>query len=378
VPGDGGTEHGGRVDALRCHGVCVEYPGVTALADVDLTVGHGEIVALLGASGSGKSTLLHAVAGLITPVRGEIWVAGRRVAGQRHNTPPERRDVGLVFQNLALWPHLSVLDTVAYPLRRAGRTRRAAAATASELLAELGIEHLARRRPAELSGGEQQRVGLARALAREAQLYLLDEPTSHLDTHLRAAFQDAVLARQRDSGAAVVYATHDAGEALALADRVALVIDGRVIQVGSPTAVYAQPVSLAAAVLTGPCSLLAATACVAGDGLLSVDLGAGPTVVPGGGTRSDIASRRQLLVRPDWVREGGPQGAQITAVGFRGPHTDYHLDTAAGPILLQQQGPPRHAVGDRLPWSLDRAWVIDGPEPAGEALPQPSAAIAPE
>jgi ABC-type Fe3+/spermidine/putrescine transport system ATPase subunit len=366
------------VDALRCDGVCVEYPGVSALADVSLTVGQSEIVALLGASGSGKSTLLHAVAGLVTPVRGEIWVAGRQVAGVRHNAPPERRDVGLVFQNLALWPHLSVLDTVAYPLRRAGRSRPAAAATASGLLAELGIDHLAGRRPAELSGGEQQRVGLARALARNARLYLLDEPTSHLDTHLRAAFQDAVLARQRDSGAAVVYATHDAGEALALADRVALVVDGRVIQIGSPTAVYGEPVSRAAAVLSGPCSLLAAIVCAAGDGLLSVDLGAGRIVVPGGGTRSDAPLRRQLLVRSDWVREGGPLQGRITAVGFRGPHTDYHLDTAAGPILLQLQGTPRHIVGELLPWTLERAWVIDGPAPAAEALPQPSAVIAPE
>jgi ABC-type Fe3+/spermidine/putrescine transport system ATPase subunit len=377
VSPDGGSGHG-RVDALRCHALSIEYPGVSALADVQLTVGHGEIVALLGASGSGKSTLLHAVAGLVTPVRGEIWVAGQRVAGDRHSMPPEQRDVGLVFQNLALWPHLSVLDTVAYPLRRAGRSRRAAAASASELLVELGIDHLAHRRPAELSGGEQQRVGLARALARNARLYLLDEPTSHLDTHLRAAFQDAVLARQRDTGAAVVYATHDAGEALALADRVALVLGGRLIQIDSPTAVYAEPVSLAAAVLTGPCSLLAATACAAGDGLLSVDLGTGPIAVPGGGTRSETPLRRQLLVRPDWAREGGALRARITGVGFRGPHTDYHLETAAGPMMLQQQGPPRHVVGELLPWTLERAWVIDAAEPAGDALPQPSAAIAPE
>lgn len=375
---DADSGYGRRADALRCRALSVEYPGVSALADVELTVGHGEIVALLGASGSGKSTLLHAVAGLVTPVRGEIWVAGQRVTGDRHSTPPERRDVGVVFQNLALWPHLCVLDTVAYPLRRAGRSRRAATATASELLTELGIDHLAHRRPAELSGGEQQRVGLARALARHARLYLLDEPTSHLDTHLRAAFQDAVLARQRDSGAAVVYATHDAGEALALADRVALVVDGRLIQIDSPTAVYAEPVSLAAAVLSGPCSLLTATACAADDGLLSVDLGTGPIVVPGGGTRSDTPLRRPLLVRPDWVREGGTLRAQVTRVGFRGPHTDYHLETTAGPILLQQQGPPRHAVGELLPWTIERAWVIDATEPAGDALPQPSAAIAPE
>ncbi len=117
-------------DALRCRGVNVDYAGVPAIADVDLTVNRGELVALLGASGSGKSTLLHAVAGLVPVSRGEIWVDGRQVATTRRSLPPERRNVGLVFQNFALWPHLSVLDTVAYPLRRAGRSRDEAAAIA--------------------------------------------------------------------------------------------------------------------------------------------------------------------------------------------------------------------------------------------------------
>lgn len=367
-----------NTDALRCRGVCVEYAGVSALEDVDLTVGQGEFVALLGASGSGKSTLLHAVAGLVSPVRGEIWVAGRKVAGARHSAPPERREVGMVFQNFALWPHLSVLDTVAYPLRRAGRSRSDAAAIATGLLVRLGIDQLSGRRPAELSGGEQQRVGLARALARDARLYLLDEPTAHLDTHLRAAFQDSVVERRRESGAAVVYATHDAAEALALADRVALVVDGRLIQVASPTTVYAEPVSVAAAVLTGPSSVLAADAWAAGDGLLSVDFGAGAVVVPGAGTRSGVPRRRRVLVRPDWVRAGGPLRGRITAVGFRGPHTDYDLDTGAGPIVLQQPGEPRHVAGETMCWSLDRAWVLDDPEPVPDDLAQPSAVTAPE
>jgi iron(III) transport system ATP-binding protein len=377
VPADGDLENG-RTDALRCRDVCVQYAGVTALVGVDLTVGPGEVVALLGASGSGKSTLLHAVAGVVVPARGEIWVAGRRVAGEHHHTPPERRAVGMVFQNFALWPHLSVLDTVAYPLRRAGRSRRDAAAVATELLARLNIDQLARRRPAELSGGEQQRVGLARALARDARLYLLDEPTAHLDTHLRAAFQDSVLARQRDTGAAVVYATHDAAEALALADRVALVVAGRLIQIDSPTTVYAQPVSVAAAVLTGTCSVLSAVTGAAGDGMLSVDLGAGAMLVPGGGARPGAPSPHRLVLRPDWISMGGPLRGRITHIGFRGPHTDYHLQTAAGPILLHQPGPPRHAAGEMLGWSLDRAWVVDDPEPASDDLRQPSAVIAPE
>ena len=132
----------------------------------------------------------------------------------------------MVFQNYALWPHLSAVDTVAYPARRRGAGRAQARAEALEILDRLRIAHLADRRPAELSGGEQQRVGLARALARRPSLYLFDEPTAHLDTHVRGVFLEELVARQRDSGAAAVYATHDAEEALGLADRVALLRDG--------------------------------------------------------------------------------------------------------------------------------------------------------
>jgi ABC-type sugar transport system ATPase subunit len=371
--------------ALRCRAVNVDYAHVPAIADVDLTVDGGELVALLGPSGSGKSTLLHAVAGLVPVSRGEIWVDGRQVATARRSLPPERRNVGMVFQNFALWPHLSVLDTVAYPLRRAGRSRDEAATIASGLLADLSIADLAARRPAELSGGEQQRVGLARALARAARLYLLDEPTAHLDTHLRAAFQDSVRARQRETGAAVVYATHDATEALALADRVALIVGGRLIQTGPPATVYAEPVSVAAATLTGPCSVLSAIVGAVGpvdDRVLSVDFGSGPVAVLGGGAGAGPAQPRQMLVRPDWVREGGPLVGRTTAVDFRGPHTDYRITTAAGSLLLRLGGPPRHAVGEIMSWTLERAWVVGTDDPTAQASPaapaQPSATIAPE
>ena len=182
----------------------------------------GEVVALLGPSGSGKSTLLNAVAGFLPPAGGTIRLRQRVVADARRAEPPERRDVGVVFQNYALWPHLTALDTVAYPMRRRGIAPAEAKAEARRILTLLHIGQLADRRPGELSGGEQQRVGLARALARQASLYLFDEPTAHLDTHVRGVFLDELVARRSAIGAAALYATHDAEEALGLANRVAL------------------------------------------------------------------------------------------------------------------------------------------------------------
>ncbi|MEJ7743773.1 MAG: ABC transporter ATP-binding protein [Nocardioidaceae bacterium] len=162
----------------------------------------------------------------------------------------------MVFQSYALWPHLTALDTVAYPLRRNGAKRRTAREEALDILGRLRIAHLADRRPAELSGGEQQRVGLARALARQASLYLFDEPTAHLDTHVRGVFLDELVVRREASGAGGLYATHDAEEALGLADRVALLNAGRLVQLGTPQQVYAEPVDVWAARLTGPTSVL--------------------------------------------------------------------------------------------------------------------------
>ncbi|MEX0658811.1 MAG: ABC transporter ATP-binding protein [Egibacteraceae bacterium] len=340
--------------AVACRDVAVAYGRVLALDGVDLLVEPGEAVALLGPSGAGKSTLLHLVAGFVSPTRGEVDVAGQAVATPARSLPPERRQVGVVFQHYALWPHMTAVDTVAYPLRRRGARARDARRQARLMLERMGIAELAERRPAELSGGQQQRVGLARALAREASVYLFDEPTAHLDTALRATLQEEMSDRRRALGAAAVYATHDAGEALAVADRVVLLRTGRVVQSGGPREIYEQPADLWAAQLTGPASLLDGGTQPAGDGQVRLHVAGEPVTVPGAGTAGGRA-----LVRPDWVALGGPLPATVDQMWYRGTHTDYRLDTPLGFVDAREPGPPRAARGTATTWALRRVWLID-------------------
>lgn len=318
--------------SLEVRDLVVAYNGVLALRGVSLSVQAGEVLALLGPSGSGKSSLLHAVAGFIAPSAGSIRVGGKLVAGNGLALPPERRDLAVVFQNYALWPHLSALDTVAYPARRRGVGRAAARSEALAILDRLRIAHLADRKPAELSGGEQQRVGLARALARHASVYLFDEPTAHLDTAVRGVFLEELVARQRDSGAAAVYATHDAEEALGIADRVALLHEGRLVQVGTPRQVYDEPIDVFAARLTGPASVL---------------------------DSSDGSGK--VLVRPGWARLGGPLSGTLRASWFRGPYSDYLVESPLGQLLIREPDAPRHQVGAKLSWTLVRSWPLSAP-----------------
>ncbi len=367
--------------ALDLRELAVAHGSTSALRDVSFTVPPGEVLALLGPSGAGKSTLIHAVAGFQPPATGEIWLDGRLVASPRVNVAPERRELAVVFQSYALWPHLSALDTVAYPLRRRGRSRTEARRQALRILDRLHIAHVASRLPSQLSGGEQQRVGLARALAREASLYLFDEPTAHLDTQVRTVFLEELAARLRASGAAAVYATHDAEEALGLADRVVLLDAGRVVQIGSPSHVYEQPVNLWAALLTGHASVLRAP--VVSAPIISAGTGMCTITIAGAAVEIECAEPprasgqvRHLLVRPGWARFGGDLPGRLHDVWFRGPHSDYLVQTEAGSVLIRMAGPPRYRTGESVSWSLLRAWVLSGADDvsqvAGEVSPAAS------
>lgn len=343
---------------LECLDLRIAYGSHQIIHGVNLAVAAGESVVLLGPSGSGKTTLLYAVAGFLPPSGGAIRIAGRTVSDPRAQQPPEDRGVAMIFQHYALWPHLSALDTVAYPLRRAGRDRNVARTRATELLGLMGVASLAARRPSELSGGEQQRIGVARALAREAPLLLLDEPTAHLDAPLRAALVAEIAEQQRRSGAAAVWATHDVTEAMAVADRVGVLRDGRQVQLGPPSELYERPVDLWTAQLTGAASLLdivltephGSRSSVTIDGLRQeLEVAAAQPIGPG---------PARILVRPDWAELGGDLDASVRARWYRGPHTDYRLATTVGELELRQLGPPTASVGDAVRWRLKRGWAL--------------------
>lgn len=341
--------------ALRCLGVSVDYPGNRVLSEVNLEVGEGETLALLGPSGSGKTTLMYAIAGFIEPTTGEIEIGGKTVFGGGTSVPPERRDIGLVFQNYALWPHMTAAETVAYPLRRSGLAKVESMREALRLLAMMDIVELSHRKPSELSGGQQQRVGLARALARRAGLYLFDEPTAHLDAFLRSTLQDEILRRRSDSAAAAVYSTHDSAEALAISHRVAILRSGSVIQEGSPKEVYERPIDEWAARLTGIVSALPVNVGESVDGRAEVDLG-------NSRMEADVAGgcepgETRMLVRPEWVTRGGPVTGVVVGSRFRGPHTDYAIETSSGILQARISGSPAMALGDQETWSIDQGWI---------------------
>ncbi|HSM38029.1 MAG TPA: ABC transporter ATP-binding protein [Candidatus Limnocylindrales bacterium] len=340
---------------LELRDIAVGYGPAPVLSGVSLSAAAGETLALLGPSGSGKTSLLFAVAGFIEPMSGEILIRGRAVVGAGgRSLPPEQRRVGVVFQNYALWPHLDALETVAYPLRRRGLSRADAAVEALSLLSRLGIAQLAGRRPSQLSGGEQQRVGLARALARAPDVYLHDEPTAHLDTALKSALQEELRGGRGD--AATLYATHDVGEAMAVADRVALLRDGGIAQVGTPAQVYAEPIDRRSAELTGPASVLVAELSEADGRSACVRIGDRAVRVSCSGS---AAGRTGILVRPDWGRVGeGPLTGRVIGTSYRGTHTDYRIDTGAGELLVRDAGPPRLAPGAEVGWALERAWPM--------------------
>jgi multiple sugar transport system ATP-binding protein len=252
--------------------------GENAVDGVDIESRDGEFLVLLGPSGSGKTTVLRMIAGLEEPTSGEVWIGGRLV---NHLTPRER-GIAMVFQSYALYPHLTVYENIAFPLKAQGVPRAEHEAKIGWAAEKFGIVRLLARKPRELSGGERQRVALARALVREPQVFLLDEPLSNLDAKLRASAREELQRFQKEIGTTAVYVTHDQVEAMALGDRVVIMDHGRVRQVGTPAEVYDDPADTFVATFLGspPMNLLER------DGLV---LGFRPEHVRAGGTGEGAA-----------------------------------------------------------------------------------------
>ncbi|WP_424812280.1 ABC transporter ATP-binding protein [Roseococcus sp. YIM B11640] len=328
---------------LRIEGVGRDYGAFTALSDIDIAVGRGEFLCLLGPSGCGKTTLLRCIAGLDHPTRGEIFQDGKLIT----DLPPRDRDFGIVFQSYALFPNMSVAANVGYGLRGPEWPRAKAAARVTELLSLVGLAPMAERYPAQISGGQQQRVALARALAAEPGLLLLDEPLSALDAIVRLHLRAELRAVQRRLGVTTVMVTHDQEEALSLADRVAVMNQGRVMQVGTPQEVYATPANAFVAGFVGRSASFPAT--IASGGLRLAD----GRVIPAEAPHAEGTPVLAFIRPEEVVLEDGPQSldARLSAIEFLG--SVCRLDLDAGGVALQAEIPAR-GLGGLAPGAMLR------------------------
>ena len=308
--------------------------------DVTFVLEPGEFLTLLGPSGSGKTTILMLIAGFESLSRGKIRVDGRDIVGQ----PPERRNFGIVFQGYALFPHMSVLDNVAFPLRMKGVAARERARRAGEMLEKVGLDGLGSRRPHELSGGQQQRVALARALVFEPDALLLDEPLGALDRKLREQLQIEIKEIQRRVGVSVLLVTHDQDEAMMMSDRIAVMADGKIIQIGSPADVYLHPATPFVAGFLGETNLLPGTCCgLEGDHVVirfrNGKLGHagiprfGGRPAPGDAVLASIRPERIRILKPGQSADSLIEGT-VVSCAFLGRHARYVIDADSQLVVV--------------------------------------------
>ncbi len=352
------------------------YPGgVRALDALDLEIADGEFFALLGPSGCGKTTLLRTIAGLEVASGGSVHIGGRDVT----NLPPGKRDVAMVFQDYALFPHMTVQDNIAYPLRIKKVDRRERADKAAGTADELGLSALLQRRPGQLSGGQQQRVALARAMACHPQVFLLDEPLSNLDARLRLEARTFLKRLQRELGVTTVFVTHDQAEALALADRIAVMEGGRIRQVGTPTEVFRRPANTFVAGFIGSTPMNLVDARVHGD-----KLAVGPARLPlPDDARGRVTDGERLVygVRPEYLDHSptpvpGALTGQVVVVENLGSVSLVSLDVPTGATATDDDGP---AATDGTGHTSVQVVVAEGREPepgdTGWVVPRPGRSL---
>jgi iron(III) transport system ATP-binding protein len=325
--------------------VSVSYVrGHAAVADTSLTIPPGSITSLLGPSGCGKTSLLRAIAGLERPTAGSIRIGDTVVSDGRTWVKPERRQVGMVFQDGALFPHLTVAQNIAFGLRSARPSAAEREARVSELLDLVDLHGLGHRYPDTLSGGQQQRVALARSLAPNPSVLLLDEPFSALDAALRVQVRSEVARILHDVGVTTVFVTHDQDEAFVLGDQVAVMRNGRIEQVGTPDQLYRTPATPWVAGFVGEANLI--TGSVVADGCARTVLGPVPIAA-----RDAVDDQRvvTVLVRPEQIELGGGDRAEVVAVEYYGHDVRYELALDDGTVLAARTPPNRlHERGDRV------------------------------
>jgi putative spermidine/putrescine transport system ATP-binding protein len=323
-----------RGHRLRLEDIGHTFGDFVAVHDINIDVAGGELVALLGPSGCGKSTLLRIVSGFIRQTHGRVLFDEEPV----DHLPPSRRGVGIVFQNYALFPHMTIAENVAYGLQAQKWPRATIGPRVAEMLALVHMTEFAERKPRQLSGGQQQRVALARCLATDPKLLLLDEPFGALDKNLRLDMQIEVKRLQREYGITTVLVTHDQEEALSMADRIAVMSRGAIEQISTPTEIYDRPQTLFVNQFVGTANVVPGELIASDNGTVAVRVANG-AVLAASGTLSPAAGKKVLVsVRPEQLRlESAPGDGRIAGVVKTvlplGPHVVYDVEIAGGTSL---------------------------------------------
>jgi putative spermidine/putrescine transport system ATP-binding protein len=380
MPSDGGQP------ALVLRGLRKQFGDVAAVDGVDLDVAKGEFITLLGPSGSGKTTTLRVIAGFISADDGSIAIDGREM----RQVPPHRRDVGMVFQNYALFPHMTAAQNVAFPLQMRGIGRPEQRRRVAEALGMVKLDRFGERYPRQLSGGQQQRVALARAIVFQPRLLLMDEPLGALDKKLREALQLEILRISRQIGATVIYVTHDQEEALVMSDRIAIFDRGRIQQLGTGEDLYERPNSMFVADFVGESNMLRGRLERDGQGAWLVRgpwrWRVDPALVDAHGLQDGGGAA--LVVRPEHLRVVAPEAATdganaidaaVTEVLYLGPtrKVELALPDGVNAVVRENAG----AAGDwrpgdrvRLEWPVARGVVVPDPSDASSTPSSPATA----
>jgi iron(III) transport system ATP-binding protein len=348
------------MEKIRIHNLAKRYGKVVAADAVTFGVGDNEFFSLLGPSGCGKSTVLRCVAGLEEPTEGDIYIGETCVnsTAKGINVPTELRPIGMVFQNYAVWPHMTVRDNVAYPLKLKKLSKEVIETKLKEALHTVGLEKLADRYPSQLSGGEQQRVALARALIKEPEVLLLDEPLSNLDAKLREQMRFELKDLQRRTGIPILYVTHDQTEALAMSDRLAVMNAGRIVQVGAPAEIYTRPADRFVADFIGLMNFVPARVVSRkGEEAVVEFLGSHRlNVIDGSGVSGECV----VAVRPEDISlsQTGTIRCRVEVSSYSGHLIDYKV-TADGAVLrVQTSKTAIYKEGAELGLTIDRAMLF--------------------